>query len=130
VLYEPALCRTAAATEAQYLLLRYSLGQAQTPLTPPYRRVVWKCNRRNQTSCRAAERLGFVYEGTFRKHMMICERSRDSEWFSVLDDEWNGFVKAGLEMWLESGYFDEDGRQIKTLESCRELLQRCWAIDA
>jgi hypothetical protein len=39
-------------------------------------------------------------------------------------------VKAGLEMWLESGYFDEDGRQIKTLESCRELLQRCWAIDA
>jgi RimJ/RimL family protein N-acetyltransferase len=63
VLYGPALRRTAAATEAQYLLLLYAFGQASTPLAPPYRRVVWKCNQRNPASRRAAERLGFSYEG-------------------------------------------------------------------
>jgi RimJ/RimL family protein N-acetyltransferase len=58
VLYSPALQRTTAATEAQYLLLRYAFGSDQTPssptpaLSPPYRRVVWKCNALNETSRR------------------------------------------------------------------------------
>lgn len=120
VLYGPALRQTIAATEAQYLLLNYAFGQATTPLVPAYRRVVWKCNKRNPASRRAAERLGFVYEGTFRKHMIMCERSRDSEFFSILDDEWDAFVKAGLEMWLDPGNFDADGKQVKNLDSCRE----------
>lgn len=123
VLYGPALQRTAAATEAQYLLLRYAFGQDQTPLAPAYRRVVWKCNQRNPASRRAAERLGFVYEGTLRNHMIMCERSRDSEFFSILDDEWDSFVKAGLEMWLDEGNFDESGKQIRSLTSCRELCK-------
>ena len=67
VLYGPALRRTAAATEAQYLLLLYAFGQASAPLAPPYRRVVWKCNQRNTASRRSAERLGFQYEG---KHLL------------------------------------------------------------
>jgi len=71
VLYGPALRRTAAATEAQYLLLLYAFGQASTPLSPPYRRVVWKCNQRNPASRRAAERLGFTYEGK-RQCVMIA----------------------------------------------------------
>lgn len=123
VLYGPRLRQTAAATEAQYLLLTYAFGQATTPLVPAYRRVVWKCNQRNPASRRAAERLGFVYEGTFRKHMIMCERSRDSEFFSILDDEWDGFVKAGLEMWLDAGNFDADGKQIRNLDSCREICK-------
>lgn len=123
VLYGPKLRRTAAATEVQYLLMLYAFGQAPTPLAPPYRRVVWKCNQRNPASRRAAERLGFVYEGTFRKHMIMCERSRDSEWFSILDDEWNDFVKAGLEMWLHADNFDAEGSQIKNLEACRRLCK-------
>jgi RimJ/RimL family protein N-acetyltransferase len=123
VLYGPALRRTAAATEAQYLLLKYAFGQAETPVVPAYRRVVWKCNQLNLTSRRAAERLGFVYEGTFRKHMIMCERSRDSEWFSILDDEWDGFVRAGLEMWLDAENFDANGKQIKNLEACREICR-------
>lgn len=123
VLYGPKLRRIAAATEAQYLLLRYAFGEAETPLSPPYRRVVWKCNQRNPASRRAAERLGFVYEGTFRKHMILCERSRDSEWFSILDDEWSGFVKGGLEMWLSSENFDDEGKQIRDLDSCREIYK-------
>ena len=32
-----------------------------------YRRVEWKCNALNQPSRRAAQRLGFSYEGTFRQ---------------------------------------------------------------
>jgi RimJ/RimL family protein N-acetyltransferase len=123
VLYGPTLRRTPAATEAQYLLLLYAFGQAPAPLSPPYRRVVWKCNQRNAASRRAAERLGFTFEGTFRKHMIMCERSRDSEFFSILDDEWTGFVRASLEMWLDAENFDADGKQIRNLESFRELCK-------
>lgn len=111
VLYSPALQRTAAATEAQYLLLSYAFGDEPTSpsltptsaLSPPYRRVVWKCNALNKTSRRAAERLGFVYEGTLRSHMIMCERSRDSEFFSMLEGEWRGFVRGGFEGWLDGG---------------------------
>ena len=123
VLYGPALRRTPAATEAQYLLLLYAFGQAEAPLSPPYRRVVWKCNQRNAASRRAAERLGFTFEGTFRKHMIMCERSRDSEFFSILDDEWDGYVRASLEMWLDAENFDADGKQIRNLDSFRELCK-------
>lgn len=117
VLYSPALQRTTAATEAQHLLLRYAFGDDPTPssltssstptlaLSPPYRRVVWKCNALNKTSRRAAERLGFVYEGTLRKNVIQLERSRDSEVFSMLEGEWAGFVRAEFEEWL-------DGRQV------------------
>lgn len=123
VLYGPALRKTAAATEAQYLLLLYAFGQSPAPLSPPYRRIVWKCNQRNAASRRAAERLGFTFEGTFRKHMIMCERSRDSEFFSMLDDEWNGFMRASLEMWLDAENFDAEGKQIRKLESFREMCK-------
>ncbi len=32
-----------------------------------YRRYEWKCNALNAPSCRAAERLGFSFEGIFRR---------------------------------------------------------------
>jgi RimJ/RimL family protein N-acetyltransferase len=53
-----------------------------------YRRVVWKCDTRNLRSRRAAERLGFVYEGTFRNHMFIKGRSRDTSWYSIIDADY------------------------------------------
>lgn len=130
VLYSPALQRTAAATEAQYLLLRYAFGggpgSATPALSPPYRRVVWKCNALNKTSRRAAERLGFVYEGTLRSHMIMCERSRDSEFFSMLEGEWEGFVRAGFEAWLDGGNFGEGGRQVCGLGELRERERAKW----
>jgi hypothetical protein len=55
--------------------------------------------------------------------MIMNERSRDSEFFGILDDEWNGFVRAGLEMWLEAENFDADGKQIRNLEAFRELCK-------
>jgi RimJ/RimL family protein N-acetyltransferase len=62
ILLTPALQRTTAATEAMYLMARHvfeSLG---------YRRYEWKCNAENLPSRRAAERLGFAFEGIFRQH--------------------------------------------------------------
>lgn len=120
VMYGPLLQRTAAATEVQYLLLRHAFGEDHAALSPPYRRVVWKCNHLNAASQRAAKRLGFVYEGTFRKHMVIQGRSRDSDWFSIVDDEWEDSIRRGFEMWFDDANFDAEGRQIRSLEQCRE----------
>jgi len=55
--------------------------------------------------------------------MIKCDRSRDSEFFSILDDEWGGFIRASLEMWLDAENFDADGKQIRNLDSFRELCK-------
>jgi hypothetical protein len=55
--------------------------------------------------------------------MIKNERSRDSEFFSMLDDEWEGFVRASLEMWLDAENFDADGKQIQNLDSFRKLCK-------
>ena len=103
ILLAPAMQRTTAATEAMYLMARhvFELG---------YRRYEWKCNAENLPSRRAAERLGFTFEGIFRQHMVIKERNRDTAWFAMLDNEWPA-RKAVFEAWLEPGNFDGDGRQ-------------------
>ena len=84
---------------------------------------MWKCNHLNTKSRRAAERLGFVFEGTFRKHLIVKGRNRDSDWLSIVDDEWPA-VKAGLETWLDVSNFDISGRQKRTLEECRAKAQQ------
>ena len=76
VLFAPELQRTTGATEAVYLLLRYAFEELG------YRRVEWKCNALNEGSKRAARRLGFVFEGVFREHMVVKGRNRDTGWFS------------------------------------------------
>ena len=64
--------RTPGSTEAVYLLAELALGRLG------YRRLEWKCNAGNARSMRAAERLGFTYEGTFRQHMVVKQRNRDT----------------------------------------------------
>jgi RimJ/RimL family protein N-acetyltransferase len=114
VMYAPTLQRTTAATAAYYLLMKLCFEDLH------YLRVEWKCNDRNKPSERAALRLGFKYEGTFRKHMIIKRRRRDSAWFSVLDEDWNEVVGKSLEAWLGEGNFDEKGGQKRKLEDVRE----------
>jgi RimJ/RimL family protein N-acetyltransferase len=41
-------------------------------------------------------KLGFVFEGVFRQHMIVKGRNRDSAWFSMLDCEWPA-ARAALE---------------------------------
>jgi RimJ/RimL family protein N-acetyltransferase len=104
VLYSPALQRTPLGTEAQYLLARYAFE------TLGYRRYEWKCNALNAPSWRAALRYGFVYEGTFRQHLIAKGRNRDNAWFSMLDSEWPA-RKANFQRWLAPDNFDGEGRQ-------------------
>jgi len=54
-----------------------------------YRRIAWKCDNDNTSSIHAAESLGFEYEGTFKKHLMIKGRNRDTVWFSIINDSWS-----------------------------------------
>jgi RimJ/RimL family protein N-acetyltransferase len=104
--------RTAAATEAIYLLARHVFDDLG------YRRLEWKCDALNSASRRAAERFGFTFEGVFRKHLVAKGRNRDSAWYAMLDDEWPS-VRAGFERWLDPGNFDEEGIQRTSLSELR-----------
>lgn len=52
-----------------------------------YQRYEWKCNALNLRSRHAALAMGFSYEGTFRAHMVVRGRRRDTAWFSLLPPE-------------------------------------------
>jgi len=110
--YSPALQRSAVATEAMYLMMRRAFDELG------YRRYEWKCDSLNGPSRRAAERLGFRYEGTFRQMMVVKQRSRDSAWYSILDSEWPA-LRVAFERWLDPGNFDANGRQRARLEDLR-----------
>ncbi|KAF4125483.1 Protein N-acetyltransferase, RimJ/RimL family [Geosmithia morbida] len=106
------LQKTRAATEAFYLILRQPFEQWG------YDRLEWKANSFNKPSLAAAGRLGFVYEGTFRKHIITKGHRRDTVWFSITDDEWP-LVKKGLVSWLDDANFDDEGRQRRSLKEYR-----------
>ena len=112
VMFSPALQRTQAATEAMFLMAQYAFDELG------YRRYEWKCNARNEPSRRAAERLGFTFEGIFRQHMVIKGVNRDTAWYSMLDSEWPA-RKQAFEAWLAAENFDADGRQKRALASFR-----------
>lgn len=107
--YAPALRKTAAATEAMYLMMRRAFEELG------YRRYEWKCDSHNAASRAAAHRLGFRYEGTFRNAMVMKGRNRDTAWFSIVDEEWP-CVKTALEAWLSASNLD-GGRQRAPLRS-------------
>ena len=111
-----ALQQTPAATEAMYLMARYALDELG------YRRYEWKCNGLNAPSRRAALRLGFTYEGTFRNHMVVKGRNRDTAWFSITREEWPRCRRA-LELCLDASNFDPDGRQRRPLAEVRASLE-------
>jgi RimJ/RimL family protein N-acetyltransferase len=113
VLFSPALQRSAAATEAMYLMAEYVFERLG------YRRYEWKCNALNAPSRRAAQRLGFTYEGVFRQHLIVKGRSRDTAWFSMLDSEWPA-RKAAFLQWLEPANFDAEGRQKTALSALNQ----------
>jgi RimJ/RimL family protein N-acetyltransferase len=81
-----------------------------------YRRYEWKCDSLNQSSRNAAERLGFKFEGIFRKHMIYKNRSRDTAWFSIIDSEWPT-LKLRFQKWLSPNNFDSTGNQILRLRA-------------
>lgn len=105
--FSPALQKTPAATEAMFLLMQraFALGN---------RRYEWKCDALNEGSMRAAERLGFRFEGVFQQAAVYKGRNRDTAWFSVIDKEWPKIEKAYVE-WLSEENIGDDGQQVETL---------------
>lgn len=103
----PRLQRTPAATEAMFLMMRtvFDLG---------YRRYEWKCDACNAPSRRAAQRLGFSYEGIFRQAVVVKGRNRDTAWYAMIDAEWPRLREA-FETWLADDNFDDAGRQRRSL---------------
>ncbi|WP_292270394.1 GNAT family protein [Marivita sp.] len=106
----PALQRTRAATEFQFLMMRRAFDDLG------YRRYEWKCDALNAPSRKAAERLGFTYEGTFRQATHYKGRNRDTAWFSIIDNEWPG-LKQRFERWLAPENFDDTGTQKRGLSA-------------
>ena len=102
--FSPALSQTRAATEAMFLMMSRAFDELG------YRRYEWKCDALNEPSRRAALRLGFTYEGTFRQAITYKGRNRDTAWFSIIDSEWPR-LRAGFAAWLDPGNFDAQGRQ-------------------
>jgi N-acetyltransferase len=75
--------RSAVNTEAKLLMLTHAFE------TLGATRVEFKTHSKNEKSRRAIERIGGVFEGLHRKHMLHQDGSRrDSAWYSILDDEW------------------------------------------
>ncbi len=105
----PLLQRTPMATEVMHLMMNnaFDLG---------YRRYEWKCDALNGPSRRAAERLGFTFEGIFRQATHYKGRNRDTAWFGITDQDWPA-IKAAQLAWLDPDNFDEAGQQRQTLSS-------------
>ena len=117
--YSPLLQRTPASTEAMYLLMRRVFDELG------YRRYEWKCNNMNAASKRAAERLGFTFEGVFRQHIVTKERNRDTAWFAIIDKDWPA-IRHDFETWLDPENFTDDGGQRSQL-AARSSANRQFA---
>lgn len=106
--FSPFLQRTRVATDAMYTMAKRAFEDLG------FRRYEWKCDSLNEASRKAAQRFGFEYEGTFKKHMMYHGRNRDTSWYSIVDDDWPSLSLA-YEQWLRPENFDKNGHQRKRL---------------
>ena len=107
IMFSPLMQRTCVATEAIYLKMKrvFELG---------YRRFEWKCDALNAPSRRAAQRLGFSFEGVFRQATIYRSRNRDTAWYACIDSEWPQ-LRDAFETWLDPANFDADGQQKQSL---------------
>ena len=106
--YAPPLQRTAAATEAMFLMMQRVFDELG------YRRYEWKCDALNAPSRAAALRLGFRFEGIFRQATVYKSRNRDTAWYAIVDRDWPA-LKARYRRWLDSENFDSAGHQRRKL---------------
>lgn len=117
VTFSALLKRSPLSTEAQYLLMAYAFD------TLGYRRYEWKCDDLNVPSRKAAERLGFSYEGTFRRAVVYKGRNRDTAWYSIVSEEWPA-LKTAFEAWLAPENFDTHGQQRHALAALRNPVNQ------
>lgn len=111
----PEIAGSRAATEAMFRMMQWAFAAG-------YRRCEWKCNALNLASRRAAQRLGFTFEGVFRQHMIVKGRNRDTAWFSITDKEWPALQEA-FRAWFAPSNFDAQGRQRERLSDLTRLVR-------
>ena len=114
--FAPRMQRTRAGTEAMLLLLRLAADDLG------YRRLTWKCNALNAPSIRAAERLGFTFEGTLRSVLVVKGRLRDTAYLSIVGDEWPA-CRDALLRWLDPSNFAPDGTARRSLAELRQTAE-------
>ena len=107
VMFSPRAQRSRLATEAIFLVADHAFRLG-------YRRFEWKCDALNEPSRRAAERFGFVYEGTFLQATVYKQRTRDTAWFAMIDGDWPRRRDAFV-AWLDPANFDAQGTQRRPL---------------
>jgi len=107
--FSPRLQKTPAATEAMFLMMSRVFDELG------YRRCEWKCDSLNEASCRAAERLGFKFEGIFKQGAVYKGRNRDTAWYSIVDSDWPA-LRSAFSIWLKADNFDDEGRQQQRLQ--------------
>lgn len=114
--YSPALQRTAAGTEAMYLMMKRAFDEFG------YRRYEWKCDKLNVASMRAAQRYGFTFEGVFRQALVTKGRNRDTAWFAIIDQDWPA-IKIAFESWLSPDNMDDEGQQKQSFGTFMPTMQ-------
>ena len=100
--YSPLLQRTTEGTEAMFLMMQWAFDNG-------YRRYEWKCNALNMRSRKAAQRLGFSYEGVFRQMTISKGRNRDTAWFAIIDKDWQVIEKC-FHLFLSDINLDEKSK--------------------
>lgn len=113
--FSHAMQHSGASTEAIYLTIEWAFDAG-------YRRFEWKCNALNAPSRRAAQRLGFSYEGIFRQALVVKGRNRDTAWFAMIDTEWPA-LKEAFRVWLDPANFDQYGQQRERLGDLTSLVR-------
>lgn len=111
----PEMQKGLAATEAMWLMMDWAFRAG-------YRRYEWKCNALNLASRRAAQRLGFSYEGIFRNHLVVKGRNRDTAWFAITAEDWPALSEA-FRAWLAPSNFDAKGQQKERLSDLTQLAR-------
>lgn len=114
IYWGPAISRTPVTTEANFLFAEYIFEQLG------YRRYEWKCDALNSPSRQAALRFGFRYEGLFRRAVIVRGRTRDTAWYSIIEEEWPA-LKAIYQRWLDPSNFTVDGQQRTALSAMTAL---------
>ncbi len=86
----PSMWGTGANTEAKLLMLEHAFVALDC------RRVEFKTDALNERSRAALAALPAAFEGVHRNHLLVRDgESRDSAWYSVVEDEWPA-VRAAL----------------------------------
>ncbi|KAF9081866.1 hypothetical protein BGX29_006173 [Mortierella sp. GBA35] len=108
--FHPSVHGSFVMVETTYALLRFCFEKLQAG------RVQWKTHHKNIASQKAARKLGFREEGTFKKHMIHADGTwRHTLFYAMTDDDWFGteeetvegkaglVVVSGVEVGVETG---------------------------